>query len=149
MTVLVRRPAASKAAARPRAGTEAPAAQTSGADGDQEDRTFVLPRAALLLSVDEGEPTVHRLAAITGMGRLDDNQLQIARAGVSRHHAVIEGTPDGFRLKDLGSQNGTFLNGERVTERVLADGDRILIGDAKLVFHSPWPKPGTSPQRGT
>ena len=94
MTVLVRRPAASKAAARPRTGTEAPAAQAPGADGDQEDRTFVLPRAALLLSVDEGEPTVHRLAAITGMGRLDDNQLQIARAGVSRHHAVIEGTPD-------------------------------------------------------
>ena len=76
----------------------------------------------------------HRLGPSTSLGRTEDNQIQIARPGVSRHHAVIEFTPGGFSLKDLGSQNGTFLNGDRVTTHALTDGDRILIGDAQLVF---------------
>ncbi len=144
-TIVVRRQPG-RTGSRAKASAEAPAQPATSGGGEGDDRTFVLPAAALLLSIGDAEPTVHRLSAITYMGRLDDNQLQIARSGVSRRHALIEGTPDGFRLKDLGSQNGTFCNGERVSERVLVDGDRIVIGDAKLVFQSPWPKPGDSGQ---
>ena len=47
----------------------------------------------------------------------------------SRRHAVIEPTPDGLRIDDLGSSNGTFVNGQRITGPVLlGDGDLVTIG---------------------
>jgi hypothetical protein len=99
-----------------------------------DDRTMLLPRAALLVTIGDGQPLLLRLGAINFMGRTEDNQIQINRPGVSRRHAVVQLTPTGFVVKDLGSQNGTFLNGERVAEKGLADGDRIVIGDAQIVF---------------
>jgi hypothetical protein len=99
-----------------------------------DDRTMLLPRAALLVTIGDGQPLLQRLGAINFMGRTEDNQIQINRPGVSRRHAVVQLTPTGFVVKDLGSQNGTFLNGERVAEKELADGDRIVIGDAQIVF---------------
>jgi hypothetical protein len=102
--------------------------------GAPDDRTMLLPRAALLVTIGDGQPLLLRLGAINFMGRTDDNQIQINRPGVSRRHAVVQLTPTGFVVKDLGSQNGTFLNGERVAEKGLADGDRIVIGDAQIVF---------------
>ena len=44
----------------------------------------------------------------------------------------------GFTIKDLGSQNGTFVNGHRVTDQVLDDGDTIEVGSVKFVFRMPW-----------
>jgi hypothetical protein len=99
-----------------------------------DDRTMLLPRAALLVTIGDGQPLLQRLGAINFMGRTEDNQIQINRPGVSRRHAVVQLTPTGFVVKDLGSQNGTFLNGERVAEKGLADGDRIVIGDAQIIF---------------
>jgi FHA domain len=99
-----------------------------------DDRTMLLPRAALLVTLGDGQPLEQRLGAINYMGRTEDNQIQINRPGVSRRHAVIQLAPTGFVVKDLGSQNGTFLNGERVAEKRLVDGDRIVIGDAQIVF---------------
>ena len=43
-------------------------------------------------------------------------------------------TPGGYTIRDLGSQNGTYVNGTRVDEAPLADGDRITIGEINLVF---------------
>ncbi len=114
------------------------AAEADAGEADGE-RTFILPRAAVLVIVDDTEPVEYRLAAINYFGRLEENQVQIARPGVSRRHAVIEASPKGFTLKDLGSQNGTFLNGEKVAEQPLADGDQIVIGDAKITYRIPWP----------
>jgi RsiW-degrading membrane proteinase PrsW (M82 family) len=48
-------------------------------------------------------------------------------SGVSNRHALIESTPDGFILKDLKSTNGTFLNGNRITENILNPGDVIRL----------------------
>jgi pSer/pThr/pTyr-binding forkhead associated (FHA) protein len=81
-----------------------------------------------------GSPVEYRLAAINTIGRSDDNQIQVSGPGVSRHHARILATTTGFVLADLGSQNGTFVNGERVTEHELLDGDRVMIGDVELVY---------------
>jgi FHA domain len=98
-----------------------------------EDRTLLLPRAMLLVSLASGQ-TQQSLGPINYVGRTEDNQIQINTQNVSRRHALIKITPAGFAIKDLGSQNGTFLNGERVSEKVLADGDRIVVGDAQIVF---------------
>jgi hypothetical protein len=108
---------------------------------DDEGATFLLPLAALIVGGINSTTTEHRLAALNYLGRSEDNQIQIARPGVSRRHALIVATPSGFTIKDLQSQNGTFVNGDRVTERPLVDGDCILIGNAELTFRSPWPVP--------
>ena len=67
-----------------------------------------------------------------------DNQVQLVCAGVSRRHALIALGPNRqYVITDLQSQNGTFVNGEKVTEARLSDGDRIKIGEAVLTFHAP------------
>jgi len=74
-------------------------------------------------------------AGETLFGRDDDAAIWIDDAGVSRRHARI--VVDGGRatLEDLGSKNGTFVNGTRVARPVrLTDGDRIQVGRATLVF---------------
>jgi pSer/pThr/pTyr-binding forkhead associated (FHA) protein len=75
------------------------------------------------------------------IGRSEDNQIRIAEPRASRRHALVAVFADGYTVKDLQSQNGTFVNGERITERTLADGDCIGIGDFQLIFRSPWPAP--------
>jgi hypothetical protein len=124
----------------PPAEEEVAADATRIVEADELERTFLLPPAALLVSMpDDEEPAEFRLLAVNYLGRSEDNQVQIARPGVSRRHALIGAESNGFTIKDLDSQNGTFLNGESVTEQALADGDEITIGDAKLVFRLPWP----------
>src|ERR1700730_406842 len=72
------------------------------------------------------------------IGRLPDNDLTIAKESVSRYHARIEAAQGGYRIADLGSQNGTQLKGARLRyeSRWLANGDTILIGGELLRFLS-------------
>ena len=70
------------------------------------------------------------------IGRDEQNVLPIADRGLSRHHCVIEVNGSQL-LKDLGSKNGVFVNGLPVTERSLADGDQIRVGDSALVAMIP------------
>ncbi len=71
------------------------------------------------------------------LGRAADNSLQLPDPSVSRHHALLKADEDGqVRLTDLGSTNGTFVNGERLTPKVpvaLNDGDRLRIGTTVVV----------------
>lgn len=122
------------------APTPAPAA----ADG--EEHTFLLPAAALLIEGDGGAQE-YRLAAVNYLGRSDDNHLQIARPGVSRRHAVVMAGAAGFVIQDLGSQNGVFVDGERVSEHPLKDGEQIVIGDSTMTFRTPWPQPSRRESR--
>jgi pSer/pThr/pTyr-binding forkhead associated (FHA) protein len=70
------------------------------------------------------------------VGRLADNTLQIEDASVSSHHAelVLEG--DTYHLLDLGSTNGTFVNGEATTDAVLKHGDEVRFGRIETIFSS-------------
>ncbi|MCL4831934.1 MAG: FHA domain-containing protein [Caldilineaceae bacterium] len=74
------------------------------------------------------------------IGRQSDNGLVLAQPNVSRLHASIERRSEGGRdvylLRDRESGNGTWIGPERIGERVLAPGDTIRIGDARLVFKS-------------
>lgn len=68
------------------------------------------------------------------IGRSRACLVQIAETTVSRQHAILVVEPGKVRLRDLGSSNGTFVNGDRVEGEVpLADGDRVVVGEAELV----------------
>jgi hypothetical protein len=74
----------------------------------------------------------------TMVGRAASNDLVIDSPRVSREHARL--IRQGWRviLEDLGSTNGTYVNGERVRAPMeLQDGDRVRLGDVLLVFHDP------------
>jgi len=68
------------------------------------------------------------------IGRAEGNQVRIDHPTVSGRHARVEGTPEGFVLTDLGSRNGTFVNGVRVPRAVLRPNDWISVGSYILTF---------------
>jgi pSer/pThr/pTyr-binding forkhead associated (FHA) protein len=72
----------------------------------------------------------------TTAGRRPDSDVFLDDVTVSRTHATIERRAGDFFVRDAGSLNGTYVNGERVEETKLASGDEIQIGMFKLVFFS-------------
>lgn len=69
------------------------------------------------------------------LGRANENDLLLLDPKISRNHAVIEWNGSGFNLRDLGSVNGTFVNGERIAStRLLHDGDEITLSRIKLRY---------------
>ncbi len=71
------------------------------------------------------------------IGRADNADLKIDDASISRIHARISVHHSGLKVADLDSQNGTFVNDEKVTgARPMQSGDVITIGGITLVFHS-------------
>jgi DNA-binding response OmpR family regulator len=81
----------------------------------------------------------HLLASETiTVGRGVENDIVVTSRRVSREHAQVRKEGRRVILIDLGSTNGTFLNGERVLAPVeLRDGDSVSIGDVVLAFHDP------------
>ena len=67
------------------------------------------------------------------IGRAADSEVSLRDARVSRQHARVHARDGHLVLTDLGSTNGTRVNGQRITEVVLGDGDRILVGDTELI----------------
>lgn len=74
--------------------------------------------------------------AIVTVGRLSDSTLVVEDPNISRNHAEIRPHGNGFRLVDLASTNGTKVNGERISERQLRDGDRIGFGNITIRFEA-------------
>jgi ABC transport system ATP-binding/permease protein len=69
-------------------------------------------------------------ARVLHIGRADDNDVVVDDLSVSRHHADLRNTGHGFEIIDLGSRNGTFLNGSRVFRAVVTEQDLVGIGPA-------------------
>ena len=74
--------------------------------------------------------------AVTSVGRNSDCTVTLADPRASRRHAEIRPTGDGFLLVDLGSMNGTLVNGVAVRERLLHDGDEISVGATVMRFEA-------------
>src|SRR5436190_17657528 len=68
------------------------------------------------------------------IGRNENCSLHIDSGRVSREHAVIDREGGVYRVRDLGSTNGTFLNGQPVRESVLRGGDLLVIADLEFTF---------------
>src|SRR6266566_4985119 len=64
----------------------------------------------------------------TTVGRLEDNAFQLAEPSVSSHHCELIRRGDEIVVKDLNSTNGTFINGEKITEAVLKPGQILRLG---------------------
>ena len=74
-------------------------------------------------------------ASTTTAGRDPDSAVFLDDITVSRQHAIIERRPDGaWFVRDVGSLNGTYVNGEQVEETKLVPGDEVQIGRFKLTF---------------
>jgi adenylate cyclase len=90
--------------------------------------------ARILLVSPEGQQVVE-LRDHNSLGRHPSNTVQLLDKIVSKEHCIIERRPNGFTLKDLGSLNGTYVNGERVAgERDLRHGDDIALGQTRARF---------------
>jgi len=113
-----RRATGAVSAARP-AVRKAPQARLVCEAGPSSGQEFVL----------EGDEVV--------VGRAADNPVSIPDTSVSRKHALVRKTGEGWAVSDLGSGNGTLLNGEAVAdETTLSNGDVIRLGDTELRFEA-------------
>ena len=81
------------------------------------------------------EPEQHPLHSFPfSIGRVESADLQIDDARVSREHAVILREGKTYRIRDLHSTNGTMLNGQRVQDAEMTDGDILVIADVEFTF---------------
>lgn len=111
-----------------------------GKDDPNETGGFgtVLISAGLLIEQRGGLPVTHyRLGLLTTIGRTADNHIVVALKDVSRRHAEVHMVSNGYLLKDLDSPNGTFVNGTRVTEHLLKDGDSVMVGETVFAYRKP------------
>lgn len=69
------------------------------------------------------------------LGRRVDNQVRLDDITVSGHHAKLVTLNGPTFIQDLGSTNGTYVNGQRIGKRALGDGDEITIGPYRLIYH--------------
>jgi pSer/pThr/pTyr-binding forkhead associated (FHA) protein len=72
----------------------------------------------------------------TTVGRLDDNQFCIPEPSVSSHHCELMLKGDEIHVKDLGSTNGTFINGDQVSEGSLKPGQILRLGIVELRYET-------------
>ncbi|MGH9149018.1 MAG: FHA domain-containing protein [Acidimicrobiales bacterium] len=107
-----------------------------------EEEAFTLPEVPVgagLLLVKRGPNAGSRYlldADVVRAGRHPDSDIFLDDITVSRRHAEFLRQPAGYRVRDAGSLNGTYLNRERIDESPLANGDEVQIGKFKLVFLS-------------
>ena len=89
----------------------------------------------LVLNHDGTDLLVHKLLGeVITIGRVPLNHVVIDNPTVSAQHAILARLGDSYRLKDLGSTNGTQINGVRITDAELSDGDKIRFGSVVAVF---------------
>lgn len=134
----------SRESGRPRTSTrEIPAVDMPPASNDSpvSPASTSLPSTSAWLEFPSGESFGIK-DAVTSIGRAPTNRLIISTERVSRNHAAIRRQDDGsYLLMDLGSSNGTFLNGQRLSRPVtLRNGWIIEVGLQKMTFRTP-PEP--------
>lgn len=100
----------------------------SGKNDGQKDR------AVLRITEGPGKGRSVEIASSLTIGSRPDSDLRIEDPTVSRKHAQIMRTADGFLLQDLGSTNGTFLNDVRVDRAYLRSGAVVTVGETSMVF---------------
>jgi len=120
-------------------------------EGERQPQRVAVPKPTVVAPepaptrVDEGKPC---LVMITDgrpvktvavdrrirIGRQSDNDLVVVDPGVSRHHAEVINSGGSCTLHDLGSTNGTYVNGSVVREHALRDGDQISLGSTVVEF---------------
>ena len=92
-------------------------------------------RAYLLVSTRGSRPVQFDLGGpLIGIGRASDNDVIVDDPMVSRHHCQLKLQHGAYGFTDLGSRNGSTVNGQSVSQIALGPGDRIRIGDTEIEF---------------
>jgi pSer/pThr/pTyr-binding forkhead associated (FHA) protein len=144
-------PAAAEAGAQERPGESTETMTFGGAarPGPQEyaeERTLneadaaavdALPAGSALLVVQRGPSAGSRFLLDTDLvsaGRHPESEIFLDDVTVSRRHAEFKRGPEGYRVADVGSLNGTYVNRDRIDDVLLQGGDEVQIGKYRLVF---------------
>ena len=121
-------------------------AETTGAGGDANNTQVMSgtahlksaptarASAMLLLKTNQGPHPIPLESTLLTVGRGLSNDIILEDTRVSRHHAQLRYKTRRFWVTDLGSTNGTFINGERINESALRDGDTVSLGGLELTF---------------
>lgn len=104
-------------------------------EGEDDDPTAG-HRASVVIREDGGERTVTLGSPTVTIGRLADCDVVLTDKGASRKHAQLRLREGTWTITDLGSTNGTRLNGQTIQSRDLTDGDRITVGSTVIEFRS-------------
>ena len=93
------------------------------------------PRTYLIVHRDAGPPMRFDLGGpLISIGRGAENDLILDDVQVSRHHAQLKLHQGAYSLTDMGSTNGSYVNGQRITEIALGPGDIIEVGGTRMEF---------------
>lgn len=84
--------------------------------------------------IDLGTGESFRLKELTNIGRAETNDIVLNSPAVSKEHAKIKYEDGDFVVYDLASTNGTYVNGTRITKKILTDGDEVKFADVSMRF---------------
>jgi pSer/pThr/pTyr-binding forkhead associated (FHA) protein len=122
---------------QPPPSTTPPVAETLAMPARQPAAAAVGAGPQAELTIESGPDAGHAHRAgdhALRMGRSPDNDVILRDPATSGHHARLERRGEQFWVVDLGSTNGTFVNGESVQEKQLNHGDRLTVGQNSLHF---------------
>jgi len=116
-----------------------PTAQHPSVEPLQQERTLLLdrrPKAQTAMLVEQASQQQYPInQPVIGIGRASENQIKLLGEKISRRHATIKIEESVYRIYDLGSANGTYVNENRVRDPIeLQDGDVVRLGDTTFVF---------------
>ncbi len=113
-------------------------------------RVESLWRVSLTVNPPEGQSFVHQVAGEElVVGRAADSGLVLNDNRVSRRHALLRLELEGWVIEDMGSANGTLVNGQAVQSQVLADGDQLTLGACRILVSLSGPDDLREPVEGT
>lgn len=124
------------------AARSAPAAAGGTAANEDSDNGATRVRLAVPKFVLRGVSgaVFGKVYPVTGpvvIGRAAEADISVAAEEISRRHALVKPTPDGLQVEDLGSSNGTFINGKRVQQGFLKPGDELRLDSVRLILVAP------------
>jgi pSer/pThr/pTyr-binding forkhead associated (FHA) protein len=113
--------------------------QEAGVSAEEREAISALPSGSALLVVRRGPNVGARFlldSDVTTAGRHPDADIFLDDVTVSRRHAQFLRHGTTFSVKDLGSLNGTYFDGVRIDEALLADGAEVQVGKFRLTFYA-------------
>ncbi len=104
-------------------------------NGAQEQKRYHIEQPIFVLRLTKGMPVdaVFAIDGATRVGRSRESDIFLVDPSVSRNHALLDVREGNLVVRDAGSTNGTFVNGERVQVRTLRPGDRVAFGKTEML----------------